>query len=92
MYYVCVLKSHPLIGILSSYIVQIITLTSAMIFFHSLQINCEPPPDPPGGMTEATVVVSFEQSLAGQIITYIYGIYCFCIYMYMNYLILHTTT
>ena len=37
-----------------------IRLTSAMIFFHSLQINCEPPPDPPNGMIEATVVVSFK--------------------------------
>ena len=37
-----------------------------MIFFHSPQVNCEPPPEPPGGMNEATVVVSFKKSLAGQ--------------------------
>ena len=45
-------------------------LTSVTIFFHSLQINCEPPSDPPGGVTEATIIVSFKQSLAGQTNTY----------------------
>jgi hypothetical protein len=32
---------------------------SSIIIYLTMQINCEPPSEPPNGITEATVVVSF---------------------------------